>query len=244
MLSVLCGNYGFLDLLTLGPHATAAGVGFFSARRSTRSPCRQAKGIGRKPHVCALLPTGKSKKEDSAKEEKRKRDASAQLLKSAKPAQGSKSQQLLQPQQPAAPQAQQGGFSAHKEIKLTLLNKVRGAGGAIPSAPGVRGADGAALGLQARAEGELQAPCCRDELGRVAAAAGAGEAAHRNLSGSTHPVVASAWDCVGGSPGAHSCCSFKGCSRLSFLEGCIPGSQTEACAGPCPPTACSAHASE
>lgn len=142
MLRVLCGNYGFLDLLTLGPEATPAAVGFSSAWGSTRSPCRQAKGIG----VCALLSTGKSKKEDSAKEEKRKRDASAQLLKSAKLAQGSKSQQLLQPQQPAAPQAQQGGF-AHKEIKLTLLNKVRG------GTPGVRGADGAVLGLQAGRRG-------------------------------------------------------------------------------------------
>ncbi|KYO43066.1 zinc finger CCCH domain-containing protein 18 isoform D [Alligator mississippiensis] len=66
---------------------------------------------------------GKSKKEDSAKEEKRKRETPAQAPKSAKPAPGSKSQQLLPSQQPAAPQAQQGGFSAHKEIKLTLLNK-------------------------------------------------------------------------------------------------------------------------
>lgn len=66
---------------------------------------------------------GKSKKEDSAKEEKRKRDVPAQLLKSAKPTPGSKSQQVPQGQQPSAPQAQQGGFSGHKEIKLTLLNK-------------------------------------------------------------------------------------------------------------------------
>uniref|UniRef100_A0A8D2MU16 C3H1-type domain-containing protein n=1 Tax=Zonotrichia albicollis TaxID=44394 RepID=A0A8D2MU16_ZONAL len=66
---------------------------------------------------------GKSKKEDSAKEEKRKRDVPAQLLKSAKPTPGSKSQQLPQGQQPSAPQAQQGSFSGHKEIKLTLLNK-------------------------------------------------------------------------------------------------------------------------
>lgn len=71
-----------------------------------------------------LVPAGKSKKEDSAKEEKRKRETPAQAPKSAKPAPGSKSQQLLPSQQPAAPQAQQGGFSAHKEIKLTLLNKV------------------------------------------------------------------------------------------------------------------------
>lgn len=87
---------------------------------------------------------GKSKKEDSAKEEKRKRDVPAQLLKSAKPTQGSKSQQLLQTQQPSAPQSQQGGFSAHKEIKLTLLNKV----GAIPSTRGLRGADGMDAGAR------------------------------------------------------------------------------------------------
>ncbi|XP_075571415.1 zinc finger CCCH domain-containing protein 18 isoform X3 [Pelecanus crispus] len=82
-----------------------------SASSRSPTPAQQKKG------------RGKSKKEDSAKEEKRKRDAPAQLLKSAKPTQGSKSQQLLQTQQPSAPQSQQGGFSAHKEIKLTLLNK-------------------------------------------------------------------------------------------------------------------------
>lgn len=92
--------------------------------------------------ICSLLSTGKSKKEDSTKEEKRKRDVPAQLLKSAKPTQGSKSQQVLQTQQPSAPQSQQGGFSAHKEIKLTLLNKVRGGVGAIPSAGGSVEADG------------------------------------------------------------------------------------------------------
>lgn len=81
-----------------------------SASSRSPTPAQQKKG------------RGKSKKEDSAKEEKRKRDVPAQL-KSAKPTQGGKSQQLLQAQQPTAPQAQQGGFSAHKEIKLTLLNK-------------------------------------------------------------------------------------------------------------------------
>lgn len=53
----------------------------------------------------------------------------AQLLKSAKPTPGSKSQQPPQGQQPSAPQAQQGSFSGHKEIKLTLLNKVGLPGG-------------------------------------------------------------------------------------------------------------------
>lgn len=104
-------------------------------------------------HLCSLLPTGKSKKEDSAKEEKRKRDAPAQLLKSAKPTPGSKSQQVPQGQQPSAPQAQQGGFSGHKEIKLTLLNKVTFPAGwhsLLPGAaggmdPGGRGAPGSAL---------------------------------------------------------------------------------------------------
>lgn len=110
-------------------------------------------------HLCSLLPTGKSKKEDSAKEEKRKRDVPAQLLKSAKPTPGSKSQQVPQGQQPSAPQAQQGGFSGHKEIKLTLLNKVTFPAGwhsllaGIPCSqgqqggmdPGGRGAPGSAL---------------------------------------------------------------------------------------------------
>ncbi|KAM9510085.1 zinc finger CCCH domain-containing protein 18-like isoform 2-T2 [Guaruba guarouba] len=80
---------------------------------SSRSPTLAQQKKGR----------GKSKKEDSTKEEKQKRDVPAQLLKSAKPTQGSKSQQLLQTQEPSAPQSQQGGFSTHKEIKLTLLNK-------------------------------------------------------------------------------------------------------------------------
>lgn len=132
----LCGNSGFLNLLTLGPCAVLTGVGFFSPWSSILLPCPpkggQLKGIGCKSLRCTLVSTGKSKKEDSAKEEKRKRDVPAQLLKSAKPTQGSKSQQLLQTQQPSAPQSQQGGFSAHKEIKLTLLNKVRGRVGAVP----------------------------------------------------------------------------------------------------------------
>ncbi|XP_061333787.1 zinc finger CCCH domain-containing protein 18-like isoform X1 [Pezoporus flaviventris] len=82
-----------------------------SASSQSPTPAQQKKG------------RGKSKKEDSTKEEKQKRDVPAQLLKSAKPTQGSKSQQLLQTQEPSAPQSQQGGFSTHKEIKLTLLNK-------------------------------------------------------------------------------------------------------------------------
>ncbi|XP_033929260.1 zinc finger CCCH domain-containing protein 18-like isoform X5 [Melopsittacus undulatus] len=82
-----------------------------SASSRSPTPAQQKKG------------RGKSKKEDSTKEEKQKWDVPAQLLKSAKPTQGSKSQQLLQTQQPSAPQSQQGSFSTHKEIKLTLLNK-------------------------------------------------------------------------------------------------------------------------
>lgn len=103
--------------------------------------------------ICTLVSTGKSKKEDSAKEEKRKRDVPAQL-KSAKPTQGGKSQQLLQAQQPTAPQAQQGGFSAHKEIKLTLLNKVRGGVAQFPALRGPRcGWDGTSCGAVGWKEG-------------------------------------------------------------------------------------------
>ncbi|KAK2085682.1 hypothetical protein P7K49_036982 [Saguinus oedipus] len=69
---------------------------------------------------------GKSKKEDGVKEEKRKRDSSTQPPKSAKaPAGGKSSQQPPTPQQAPSGQPQQGTFVAHKEIKLTLLNKVR-----------------------------------------------------------------------------------------------------------------------
>lgn len=69
---------------------------------------------------------GKSKKEDGVKEEKRKRDSSTQPPKSSKPSAGGKSsQQPTTPQQAPPGQPQQGAFMAHKEIKLTLLNKVR-----------------------------------------------------------------------------------------------------------------------
>uniref|UniRef100_A0A2K6P3L9 Zinc finger CCCH-type containing 18 n=1 Tax=Rhinopithecus roxellana TaxID=61622 RepID=A0A2K6P3L9_RHIRO len=67
---------------------------------------------------------GKPKKEDGAKEEKRKRDSSTQPPKPAKaPAAGKSSQQPSTPQQAPPGQPQQGTFVAHKEIKLTLLNK-------------------------------------------------------------------------------------------------------------------------
>lgn len=68
---------------------------------------------------------GKSKKEDGVKEDKRKRDSSAQLPKSSKPSAGGKPPQPAAPQQAPPGQPQQGSFVAHKEIKLTLLNKVR-----------------------------------------------------------------------------------------------------------------------
>lgn len=68
---------------------------------------------------------GKSKKEDGVKEDKRKRDSSAQLPKSSRPSAGGKPQQPTAPQQAPPGQPQQGTFVAHKEIKLTLLNKVR-----------------------------------------------------------------------------------------------------------------------
>jgi hypothetical protein len=74
----------------------------------------------------SLSLAGKSKKEDSVKEEKRKRDTSTQPPKSSKPLAGGKSSQQPTGAQPAPPgQPQQGSFVAHKEIKLTLLNKVR-----------------------------------------------------------------------------------------------------------------------
>lgn len=73
-----------------------------------------------------FLSAGKSKKEDGVKEDKRKRDSSTQPPKSSKSSTGSKSsQQPTAPQQAPSGQPQQGAFVAHKEIKLTLLNKVR-----------------------------------------------------------------------------------------------------------------------
>ncbi|KAG8508133.1 Zinc finger CCCH domain-containing protein 18, partial [Galemys pyrenaicus] len=72
---------------------------------------------------------GKPKKEDGVREEKRRRD-SAQAAKATKPSAGAKASQ-----QPAAPplaapgQPPQGTFVAHKEIKLTLLNKAAEKGG-------------------------------------------------------------------------------------------------------------------
>lgn len=78
------------------------------------------------PMTADLSLVGKSKKEDGVKEEKRKRDSSTQPPKSAKPPAGGKSsQQPSTPQQAPPGQPQQGTFVAHKEIKLTLLNKVR-----------------------------------------------------------------------------------------------------------------------
>lgn len=79
-----------------------------------------------------FLLTGKSKKEDGVREEKRKRDPSTQPPKSSKaPAGGKSSQQAATPQQATPGQPQQGSFVAHKEIKLTLLNKVRPRGQAV-----------------------------------------------------------------------------------------------------------------
>ena len=73
-----------------------------------------------------FLSAGKSKKEDGVKEDKRKKDSSTQPPKSSKSSTGSKSsQQPTTPQQATPGQPQQGAFVAHKEIKLTLLNKVR-----------------------------------------------------------------------------------------------------------------------
>lgn len=73
-----------------------------------------------------FLLAGKSKKEDGVKEDKRKRGSSTQPPKPAKSSAGGRpSQQPTPPQQATPGQPQQGAFIAHKEIKLTLLNKVR-----------------------------------------------------------------------------------------------------------------------
>lgn len=73
---------------------------------------------------------GKSKKEDGTKEDKRKRDPSAQASKSSRPGAGGRaSQQPSAAQQTSPGQTQQSAFVAHKEIKLTLLNKATEKGG-------------------------------------------------------------------------------------------------------------------
>lgn len=67
---------------------------------------------------------GKSKREDGAKEDKRKRDSATQPAKSTRALAGGKSAQPpTTPQQVPPGQPPQGSFVAHKEIKLTLLNK-------------------------------------------------------------------------------------------------------------------------
>ncbi|XP_021563081.1 zinc finger CCCH domain-containing protein 18 [Carlito syrichta] len=66
---------------------------------------------------------GKAKKDDGMKEEKRKRDSTTQPPRPAKPPAGGKSSQQAPTPQQAPPGQPQGTFVAHKEIKLTLLNK-------------------------------------------------------------------------------------------------------------------------
>ncbi|OWK15871.1 hypothetical protein Celaphus_00004038 [Cervus elaphus hippelaphus] len=67
---------------------------------------------------------GKSKKEDGVKVDKRKRDSSTQPPKPSRtPAGGRSSQQPTTPQQVPPGQPPAATFIAHKEIKLTLLNK-------------------------------------------------------------------------------------------------------------------------
>ncbi|KAJ8785937.1 hypothetical protein J1605_006897 [Eschrichtius robustus] len=67
---------------------------------------------------------GKSKKEDGVKADKRKRDPSTQPPKPSRtPAGGRSSQQPTTPQQAPPGQPPPAAFIAHKEIKLTLLNK-------------------------------------------------------------------------------------------------------------------------
>lgn len=171
------GSAGFLNPLTPGPRPELTAVGFSIPGAASSCPKgEQATPAIPNHHLSSLLSTGKSKKEDSAKEEKRKRDVPAQLLKSAKPTPGSKSQQPPQGQQPSAPQAQQGSFSGHKEIKLTLLNKVGLPGGwdlGFSAPGGLRSGGGwipAGVGLILAGRGwfpakeELQARSCWAEL--------------------------------------------------------------------------------
>ncbi|XP_058530166.1 zinc finger CCCH domain-containing protein 18 isoform X2 [Ochotona princeps] len=66
---------------------------------------------------------GKSKREDAAKEDKRKKDSTQPAKSTRAPAGGKASQASTAPQQAAPGQCAQGAFVAHKEIKLTLLNK-------------------------------------------------------------------------------------------------------------------------
>lgn len=68
---------------------------------------------------------GKSKKEDGVKVDKRKRDSSTQPPKPSRTTAGGRSsQQPTTPQQAPPGQPPAAAFIAHKEIKLTLLNKV------------------------------------------------------------------------------------------------------------------------
>lgn len=83
-------------------------------------------------HPAHLL-AGKSKKEDGVKEDKRKRDPSTQASKSSRPTAVRIAQQPPAAQQ--TPPGQQGTFMAHKEIKLTLLNKVGPGPGSPPLPP-------------------------------------------------------------------------------------------------------------
>ncbi|XP_059523070.1 zinc finger CCCH domain-containing protein 18 isoform X7 [Myotis daubentonii] len=88
------------------------------------SPVSSASSRSPTPAQTKKEKAGKSKKEDGVKEDKRKRDSSTQPPKSSKSSTGSKSsQQPTTPQQAPSGQPQQGTFVAHKEIKLTLLNK-------------------------------------------------------------------------------------------------------------------------
>uniref|UniRef100_G3UBQ4 Zinc finger CCCH-type containing 18 n=1 Tax=Loxodonta africana TaxID=9785 RepID=G3UBQ4_LOXAF len=88
------------------------------------SPVSSASSRSPTPAQTKKEKAGKSKKEDGIKEEKRKRDSSTQPPKSTKPSAGSRSsQQPSTPQQAPPGQPPQAAFVAHKEIKLTLLNK-------------------------------------------------------------------------------------------------------------------------
>ncbi|XP_036201283.1 zinc finger CCCH domain-containing protein 18 isoform X14 [Myotis myotis] len=94
------------------------------------SPVSSASSRSPTPAQTKKEKAGKSKKEDGIKEDKRKRDSSTQPPKSSKSSTGSKSsQQPTTPQQAPSGQPQQGTFVAHKEIKLTLLNKAADRGG-------------------------------------------------------------------------------------------------------------------
>ncbi|XP_059527872.1 zinc finger CCCH domain-containing protein 18-like [Myotis daubentonii] len=88
------------------------------------SPVSPASSRPRTPAQTKKEKAGTSKREDGEKEDQRKREASTRPPKSSKSSTGSQSsQQPTVPQRAPSGQPPQGARVAHKEIKLTLLNK-------------------------------------------------------------------------------------------------------------------------